>query len=80
MAKNKNLIEQYKFVHQQAQRITPKIYASIALALCRKYGWEYEQINDLFGESQNIWNESINCNFDMLEMCEQETGIELRSE
>ena len=56
------------------------MYAAIALVLTRKYGWEHEQINELFQESQDIWNECVHGKVNMLEMCEQETGIELRSE
>lgn len=80
MAKNNKLIETYKYIHQKIQEITPEVYAAIALALTRKYGWEHEQINELFQESQDIWNECVHGKVNMLEMCEQETGIELRSE
>lgn len=80
MAKNNILIEQYKTMYKKIQQITPEVYAGIALALHRKYGWGYKRINDLFLESQNIWNECVNSGINMVKMCEEETGIEVRKE
>lgn len=80
MGKNNNLINKYKMLYKKIEQITPEVYAGIALTLHRKYGWGYKRINDLFEESQIIWNECINSDINMLEMCEKETGIELRKE
>ena len=80
MGKNNNLINKYKMLYKKIEQITPEVYAGIALALHRKCGWGYKRINDLFEESQIIWNECINSDINMLEMCEKETGIELRKE
>lgn len=79
MAKNNKLINQFKYMYNKVQQITPEVYAGIALALHRKCGWEYEQISELFDESQNIWNECVGLEIDMVQMCEEETGIELRN-
>lgn len=80
MAKNNYLINKYKILYKKINQITPEVYAGIALALHRKCGWGYKRINDLFEESQVIWNECINSEINMVEMCEKETGIELRKE
>lgn len=80
MGKNNSLINKYKMLYKKIEQITPEVYAGIALALHRKYGWGYKRINDLFSESQIIWNECINSDINMVEMCEKETGIELRKE
>ena len=80
MGKNNNLINKYKLLYKKIDQITPEVYAGIALALHRKCGWGYKRINDLFEESQIIWNECINSDINMVEMCEKETGIELRKE
>ena len=80
MGKNNNLINKYKVLYKKIEQITPEVYAGIALTLHRKYGWGYKRINDLFEESQIIWNECINSDINMMEMCEKETGIELRKE
>lgn len=57
----------------------PEVYAGIALALQRNYGWDYEQINELFEGSQRIWEDCNEKNVNMVQMCADETGIELRS-
>lgn len=67
-------------LYKKIEQITPEVYAGIALALHRKYGWGYKRINDLFSESQTIWNECVNSGINMVEMCEEETGIEVRKE
>ena len=75
MGKNNFLINQYKKLQENIRDVTPSVYAAIALALHRKYGWGYKRINDLFCESQVIWNECIQTDLRMIEMCEKETGI-----
>lgn len=78
MPKNNMLIEQMKRVRKNIDKITPEIYAGIALALFRQHGWRYKRINDLFVESQQIWNECVENGIDMAEMCLNETGIDIR--
>lgn len=81
MAKNKMLIEQLKLqakMKEQIKQITPEIYAGIALALHRKYKWGYKRINALFMESQLIWDECVCSDINMIQMCENETGIEVQ--
>lgn len=78
MAKNNRLINQYKEMRRKIEEITPEIYAGLALALHRKYGWGYQRINDLFLESQNIWNECVQSGLNMPLMCYQETGIDVQ--
>lgn len=78
MAKNKRFIEQCKLIYKKANQITPEVYAAIAIALHRKHGWGYKRINDLFYESQIIWNECVNSNLNMAQMCEEETGIDVQ--
>ena len=75
---NKKLIKQYSAMYKQIQNITPSVYAGIALALHRKYKWEYKRINELFMESQVIWNECVQSDVNMLQMCSDETGIDVR--
>lgn len=75
MAKNNFFLNQVKQFKKQVVNLTPKIYAGIALALHRKYGWGYKRISTLFAESQDIWNESVVNNTDVVQMCEDETGI-----
>lgn len=78
MAKNNDLINRYKMLYEKVQQIVPEVYAGIALALYRKHGWTYEQINDLFCESQEIWQECVDLDINMVQMCEEETGIDVQ--
>ena len=77
MAKNNKLVNQYKEMYKQITQITPKVYAALALALHREYGWGYTRINRAFATSQDIWDESNERDIDMIKMCEEETGITL---
>lgn len=78
MGKNNKLINQYKYMYQKIQEITPEVYAGIALALRRKHGWGYKRINDLFQESQEIWQECVEYDMGIIQMCFNETGIDVQ--
>ena len=55
--------------------MVPAIYAAMALALHRTYGFGYKRINDVFTESQRIWEAHVGNLDDMIQLCEKETGI-----
>lgn len=74
---NKYLTNILAKLERQCREITPSVYACIALALHRKYGWGFKRISDLFAESQAIWQECIQSDISMAEMCEKETGIDI---
>lgn len=78
MGKNNAFINAQKRTMKQALDVVPKVYAAIAISLQRKYGWEYEDINALFNESQEVWNECVETGADMLKMCSDETGIDMQ--
>lgn len=78
MGKNNAFINAQKRTMKQALDVVPKVYAAIAISLQRKYGWEFEDINDLFNESQEVWNECVQTGVDMLKMCSDETGIDMQ--
>ena len=64
-------------MEKAADDIVPQVYAAIAMALHREYGWGYTRINRAFARSQEIW-ESFNGRMDeMAKLCEEETGISL---
>lgn len=79
MSKNRTLIDQYKQLHEKISLITPAIYASIAIPLVTKFGWDGDQVNELFIESQEEWEKNVNTTKDMLDRCEKLTGISLTS-
>ena len=78
MAKNNLLIESMKRVQREIDNTVPNVYAAIALALHRKHGWGYKRINDLFVESQKIWDEANDKYTEMPIMCLDEIGIDVR--
>lgn len=76
---NKRLINQCKAMYQQIQQITPSIYSAMAIALHR-HGASFEEIESIFAESQLIWNECVQKDINMPEMCFEETGIDVLRE
>lgn len=78
MGKNNAFINQQKLLYQKINQITPNVYASLALALHRTYGWGFQRINRVFCESQEIWEECVNNGDNMIAMCERETGIDVQ--
>lgn len=84
MGKNNRLInsinalakqKQAENIGKAADQMVPQIYAAMAIALHRTYGFGYERINRAFVESQKIW-EDFSGNIDeMVEVCESETGV-----
>ncbi len=78
MAKNKYVIENMKRLQRTINNITPQVYAGVALALHRKCGWGYKRINDLFSVSQDIWTECVESDINMIQMCLEETGIDVQ--
>lgn len=64
-------------VSKAADQMVPQIYAAIAIALHRTYGFGYKRINDVFIESQHIWEDFNGRPDDMITLCEKETGVTL---
>ena len=56
-------------------QMVPQIYAAIAIALHRTYGFGYKRINDIFVESQHIWEDYAGDGAGMVKKCEEETGV-----
>ena len=55
------------------------IYSAVAIALHRWWGWGALRIRRLFGLTQTTWDECAGSNeVSMLEMVENEVGIEIR--
>ena len=62
-------------IAKASSEMIPQIYAAIAIALHRTYGFGYKRINDVFYESQRIWETFPGTADEMIEQCEKETGI-----
>ena len=84
MGKNNKLInslneiarrKQDENIGKAADQMVPQIYAAMAMALHRTYGFGYERINRAFIESQKIWMDFNGKSDEMIEICEKETGV-----
>lgn len=84
MGKNNKLInslneiarrKQDENIGKAADQMVPQIYAAMAMALHRTYGFGYERINRAFVESQKIWMDFNGKSDEMIEICEKETGV-----
>lgn len=65
-------------IQRRIEWLVPRVYASIGLALYEKYKWEPEQIQDLFKESDDIWQASTVEGWDLLKNAEEIVGAEFR--
>lgn len=63
---------------EEVNNLVPGVYASLAIALHRNWGWGFKRINRLFSQSQRIWEDLGTDN--MIELCEKETNILLKVE
>ena len=65
-------------IQRRIEWLVPRVYASIGLALYDKYKWDPEQIQDLFKESDDIWQASTVEGWDLLKNAEEIVGAEFR--
>lgn len=65
-------------LEEEVKNLVPGVYASLAIALHRNWGWGFKRINRLFSQSQRIWEDLGTDN--IIELCEQETNILLKGE
>ena len=65
-------------INKAADMVIPELYAALALALHRVNGFGYDRINSVFAESQKIWRDFEGKPEEMIDLCEEETGIVLR--
>lgn len=63
---------------EEVNNLVPGVYASLAIALHRNWGWGFKRINRLFAQSQRIWEDLGTDN--IIELCEKETNILLKGE
>lgn len=84
MGKNNKLINQLNEIARRnrsqnvaaaADQMVPQIYAAIAIALHRTYGFGHKRINDIFVESQHIWESYSGDATGIVKQCEKETGV-----
>lgn len=67
-------------LQKELDRQVDMIYSAMALALYRYWGWRSLRIRRLMDKTQETWDECGSTNeLSMLEMLENETGIEIRN-
>ena len=76
---DKGRINMLKMVQQEIKNVTPSVYAAIAIGLVEEYGWDENQVHDLFTYTQGLWSACAEKNISMRKWCEELTGIELRA-
>lgn len=76
---NGGMSKQYRKtqLRRQTESLVPRIYACIAACLWDR-GWESDQIQELFKESEERWDESIREGWDMLENVAEVANIDVR--
>lgn len=75
---NKSFIEFQKRLQKRIEMVTPEIFASLVLALRRGLDMSDEDIGEVLEQSQIIWNECVENGVNMVDMCLEETGIDVR--
>lgn len=75
--KNRVLIANMQRMQREINSVLPCVYAGIALALCRTKGWNGEEIEEVFAESQRIWRDAVDSDVNMAGICLEETGIDV---
>lgn len=73
-----------EYLHGRIQQVLPYIYSGIALALWNVLDEPEEEkerdVMTLIQESQNIWNQAVEDGKDIIELCKEVTGIDVRPE
>ena len=86
MGKNDRLINSIKEIARRnrnenvakaSNEMVTQIYAALAIALHREFGFGSERINRAFQCSQDVWVDFVGTGEDMVKKCEEETGVKL---
>lgn len=66
-----------KMLNEKIHGVTPQIFASFALVLNQKYKWDADDIEELFSDVMNKWDDFAESGENMCEYCEKVTGIDV---
>lgn len=66
-----------KLLDEKIHGVTPQIFASFALVLNEKHKWNPDDIEDLFTEVMNTWDDFAERGENMCKYCEEVTGIDV---
>ena len=83
MAKNRMFHAKKKYIDHKMPPLLNQIYASIALAIWNILDMQDEEKNEIieavFAESQSIWYDVAESGEDIMQLCEDITGIDLKN-
>ena len=74
-----NLLRDIKILEKRIKQVIPEIYACFAKALYKE-GYTSDEIEALFVETQNLWQENVEQMEDMITWVRETTGIDVRGE
>lgn len=70
------------YIHKRIRDDLPYMYSAVALAMWSLVDGneeeKYDAIIDLIGKSGAIWNDIVENNEDIIEVCKQVTSIDMR--
>ena len=75
MGKNNSLINRERAHARQVKELVPKFYASVAIALHRRYGFGPKRIQAVMADMSELWENHKGS--ELLQMCSDETGVVL---
>ena len=78
MADRSFIMQEKRFRRKMIETI-PQIYAAFALSLHRRYGFGYLRILRVLSDTQKYWQAAALGEFDILQTCSDETGIDMLS-
>lgn len=63
----------------ETRMLVPEIYACFGIVLSR-HGYTQDEIEMLFNDTQTVWNESLETDKKVQQICLEETGIDVEGE
>ena len=65
---------------EYVDNVIPRNYAAFMLVLHRHFGFTQEQLEEVLGYTQELYNESYVNGLSIFDECSEETGLDIRGE
>ena len=76
----KDLEDNTAKIADAVDNIVPRNYAAFMLVLHRHFGFTQEQLEEVLGYTQELYNESYVNDLSIFDECSEETGLDIRGE
>lgn len=64
---------------KQIERDAEEFYSCLVLVMASdKYHWSIDQVEDLLCDVSMVWNESVQHDYNVVDWCKNETGLDIR--